>query len=938
MRVHILAKELNVSSKVVLEKCRAEGLGDIVKNHMSALNAGLEATIREWFSEGSHTTAVETAAPVDLERVRVRRRRQAAQSSSATAVEELEETDEGFDVDAEIEAPLSFPVGEAPAPLVEAPPAVLTRGPEAPAAPADQTSAVVAEAPPEAAQQAGAPAPAVEEQVAPSPLVETPSAEPATAQREAVAAHPASVAAPPRPGEGQRDEAAEQKAPARRPKPVVPAGPQNVPAPARISGPRVVRYEAPEQNLPTPRARPAARERSVAELGAGREPLKEAPRRSAKEEALERARAKGRRSTVRDSETQEKLLEWRDQDLAERRARLKGATGRRIHRRRSDGAGPGAATIPAGRKAAAVVNEPVTVREFCNATGVNQIQVCKALQTDHDLIAGINTILPLEVVQLMALELGIELEVVPAKSALDRLEEEFAQRERRNLQSRPPVVTMMGHVDHGKTSLLDAIRRSRVVDDEDGGITQHISSYHLKRGDIAVTFLDTPGHQAFTAMRARGANLTDIVVLVVAADDGVMPQTIEAMNHAKAAGTPIVVALNKIDLGRQNEMKIFGQLAEHELAPVAWGGTTEVVGTSAVTGEGIDKLLETLTTLAELMELTADPTVDAAGRVIEAETRQGVGAVARVLVQEGVLSVGDIVVCGNAYGKVRALVDDRGKRIKQAGPGIPAEIWGLSDVPGAGDRFYRVDNMQRASGIADEVSQARLIQARAGTQKALSLEDALRQRDAGEIPELNVILKADVQGSVDALRHTLSDIPSNQVRLNLRHAGVGPVNDSDILLAAASQAIVIGFRVQTTAGTHRLAEEHGVDVRQYLVIYDVVNDIRKALEGLLAPEEHVEARATLEVRQVFRVSKVGRVAGCMVVAGPVARDHLARVVRDGVVVRDRCPIASLRHFKDDVKEVRAGLECGIMLAGFDDVHVGDMIETVEVVKVARTLD
>ncbi len=910
MRVHILAKELNVTSKIVLEKCRAEGLGDVVKNHMSALGAGLEATIREWFSEGSHTTAVETAERIDLDKVRVARADMESAMASdevtghdatvSTALMDEPEVEETAPVEDVVEVPASEEVAEAVPEVVVEPIAPAEPEPVLPiAAEPDETVPdvqVVAEE---------APAPAAPEA---APAEEPPAA--AAVAAEAPAEAPPPVA-----------------------EPIKPAGPQNVPVPAQISGPRVVRYEAPDYDAARLRPRgprPPVGSSPGPDTGDVRRDVAKKPGR---DDANKRPR--GRRTVMHDTETTEKLMEWRDQDMAERRARLRGATGRRIHRRRSDGGG---ASTPAAPKTKATMSEPITIREFCNATGINQIRVYASLRREHDMLANINTTLAPEVAQLIALEFGIELEVVPARTALDLVEDEFANRERNHLEARPPIVTMMGHVDHGKTSLLDYIRKTRVVSGEDGGITQHISSYHYKRGDVAVTFLDTPGHEAFTAMRARGAHLTDIVVLVVAADDGVMPQTIEALNHAKAAKSPIVVALNKIDLGRDNEMKIYGQLSEHDLAPASWGGQTEVIATSATTGEGVDSLLETLTTLSELLELKADPTVAAKGIVIEAETKQGVGSVASAIVQEGTLRVGDMVVCGNACGKVRALLDDRGKRIKSAGPAMPVEIWGLNDVPQAGDRFYQVDSLQRASLIAGEVKATRLTESRSGTQKIMSLEEMLKHRDAGEIPELNCIIKADVQGSVDALRHMLDELPSDQVRLVIRHAGVGAVTDSDVLLAAASRAIVIGFRVQVSTGSRRVAEEHGVDVRNYLVVYDVVNDIRKALEGLLAPEERIEARGAAEVREVFKVSKVGKVAGCFVKDGPIHRSHFAKVLRDGVVVRSRTPIASLRHFKDDVKEVRAGFECGIMLADFTDVHVGDVIETFEVVKVARTLD
>jgi len=397
-------------------------------------------------------------------------------------------------------------------------------------------------------------------------------------------------------------------------------------------------------------------------------------------------------------------------------------------------------------------------------------------------------------------------------------------------------------------------------------------------------------------------------------------------------------AITKTDLGPYDENKLFGQLAEHGLTPSGdWGGEIDVIRTSAMTGEGIDELLEHLSTFAELHEFKADYAGDPLATVIEAETKEGVGAVVRVLVQEGKLRPGQTVVCGNAFGKVRALVDDQGQRMREAGPSIPCEVWGLDEVPSAGDRLYGLRSLQQAKAIAEEVRQERLSRSRVQTQKARSLEDVFKQRDADGIPELNVIIRADVDGSIDAMRHALSKLPTEQVNLAIRHAGVGAVTDGDVLLADASNAIIIAFRVAPMPTTRRLAEEHGVDVREYKVIYNVIEDIVKAMEGLLAPEERRETRGSLEVRQVFKVGRVGTVAGCYVTDGVIARDHRVRLLRDGVVVRAECEIASLRRFKDDAREVRQGMECGVRLEGFDDIKEGDVLEAYEIVKIARTL-
>ncbi len=920
MRVHILAKELNVSSKTIIEKCKAEGV-TVVKNHMSTLSAGLHATILEWFSEGTHATTVETADRVDLKKVRIRRRKASVGEQSGVAT-------------VDVEAPGDAETFAATAPADEAPAST-----DAEAKTSDDTKPGVPVASPDDATSEGAPAaPDVPEEPAEAVAEEAETAVATGAvSADAANAKTGDDAA----GDTPTDGPADSPSPA-KPVPVTPAGPQNVPKAAKLQGPRVVRYEAPDRDIPpvgrsrqrgqsyqspfAPRqgpapAGPGTRDRSVGD-------------KSGRKGAGQGAKRGGPGRTVTAGE---KLSEWRDRDLAERRERLAGATGRRIHRRRSVHSTGGPGRIATGPKTEATVQEPVRIKELCAASGLNFMQIFRVLKEEHNTLANVNMTIPTDVAQLVALHFGIELTVVPQRTALDALTEEFAKRPREHLAPRPPVVTMLGHVDHGKTSLLDAIRKTRVVDGEDGGITQHISSYHLDTGHGAVTFLDTPGHAAFTAMRARGAQLTDVVVLVIAADDGVMPQTVEAIRHAQAAKVPIVVAMNKIDLGDHDKLKLYGQLAEHELAPSEWGGDVDVLPTSATTYTGVAELIDHLAALSSVLDLKADPTLPAMGTALEAETKPGVGPVVQLLVQEGTLHVGDFVVCGNAFGKVRALIDDNGRRIKEAGPAIPVEVWGLDDVPSSGDRLYAVENLQRAKLIATEIKQARIERARIHVQKATSLEEMFKQRTSHEIPELNVVIKGDVDGSIAAMRQSLGEIPSDEVRLSIRHAAVGPVNDSDIQLAAACNGIVVAFRVDVPVGARRLADQLGVDIRPYRVIYDVCDDIRKALSGLLAPEERIEARATAEVRQVFRMTKIGMIAGCYVTSGTVDRNHLAKIVRDGVVVREGCKLASLKHFKDDVRTVRANMECGIRLEAFDDLHVGDRIELYEVLKIPRSL-
>lgn len=913
MRVHILARELGVPSKTIIAKCRAEGIGT-VKNHMSALTAGLHATIREWFSEGSPDTAVETTAPVDLEKVRVKRRLQAGGNGApATAVEPQEVAPTPT-----AEATTETPADSSTAVAVEMASTDI-EGPtelEAHAAPLKQ----------EAATLQVEPVSAIEAPVAPGePLIDRP---PDTTEVTESGTTVVEVTT-------------EAPSPPTTPERVKPAGPQNVPVPAKLRGPRVVRYE-PTTDLQPVRRGPSLRQRTAPEITPQ---TTDTTKPDARPKPVDRAAARrqarsGARQTVgRVGEAGERLAEWRDRDLAERKERLAGATGRRIHHRRATHATSSARPrTEAGPKTHATINAPVRMKDFCATTGLNFLQLFRVLREEHNLVANVNMTLLTETAQLLAMHFGIELTVIPMKTKLDELQEEFAKRKRDHLEPRPPVVAMLGHVDHGKTSLLDAIRRTRVASGEDGGITQHIGSYHLETSRGAVTFLDTPGHEAFSEMRARGANLTDVVVLVVAADDGVMPQTVEAINHAKSAEVPIVVALNKIDLGDQNELKIFGQLAERGLTPSGeWGGEVDVIPTSATTGTGVQQLIEHLADLSSILDLKADPRMPASGTVIEAETKPGVGPVARVLIQDGTLQIGDFIVCGNASGKVRALLDDRGQRIRKAGPSVPAEVWGLDDVPAAGDKLYQVETMQRAKEVATETRQRRIESGRAQSSKGATLEEMFLLRDAGEIPELNLIIKGDVDGSVEALRQALSKIKSDEVRLVVRHAGVGPVNDGDVLLAATCRGIAVAFRVDVPTGVRRLADRHGVDVRSYRVIYEMCDDIKKALEGLLAPEERVEIRGGADVRQVFNITKVGTVAGSLVSHGTLDRSHLVKVIRDGVVVREGCRLASLRRFKDDVKEVRSGMECGVRLEDFNDIHVGDRIETYEIVKVARTL-
>lgn len=502
-----------------------------------------------------------------------------------------------------------------------------------------------------------------------------------------------------------------------------------------------------------------------------------------------------------------------------------------------------------------------------------------------------------------------------------------------DLKSRPPVVTVMGHVDHGKTSLLDAIRHSKITETEAGGITQHIGASTVEIDGKKIIFLDTPGHEAFTAMRARGAQVTDIAVLVVAADDGVMPQTIEAINHSKAANVPIIVAINKIDKNGANPDRVKQELTEYGLVAEDWGGDTICVPVSAKTKEGINNLLEMILLVAEMQELKANPNRSAKGAIIEARLDKGRGPVATVLIQKGTLHVGDSIVAGTAYGKVRAMIDDKGKKVKAATPSIPVEVLGLSDVPNAGDIMYCVPDEKTARQIADIREEKRKAESYASGPK-VSLEELFSQIQEGKVKELNIIVKADVQGSAEAVKQSLEKLTNDEVKVRVIHAGVGAITETDVTLASASNAIVIGFNVRPDSMARQLAEKEKVDIKTYRIIYEAIDDITAAMKGMLEPEYKEVVTARLTVRNTFKVSSVGTIAGCYVDEGKINRNNDVRLIRNGVVVNEST-IASLKRFKDDVKEVAAGFECGLTIDKYNDIKEGDIIESYTMEEVAR---
>lgn len=572
----------------------------------------------------------------------------------------------------------------------------------------------------------------------------------------------------------------------------------------------------------------------------------------------------------------------------------------------------------------------VTVSELAGHFDLPATQLITELM-DMGVMASLNQPLTPESVELLADEHGFEIDYIE-----DPIEEELlavCEDEGGQEILRKPVVTVLGHVDHGKTSLLDSIRSAKVTDGEVGGITQHIGAYQVDVNNKKIVFLDTPGHEAFTAMRARGAQVTDIAVLVVAADDGVMPQTIEAINHVKAAQVPIMVAVNKIDKPDANPDRVKQQLSEHGLVSEEWGGDTIFVNVSAIRGDGIEELLEMILLLAEVGELKACPERTARGTVVEAKLDRGRGPVATVLVQDGTLTVGESLICGSIAGKVRAMNNDRGERIKTAGPSTPVEILGLNEVPLAGDAFQVVADDKVARQVAAKRA-AKLKEASRRIQR-VTLDDLFKQIQEGEVKDLNLILKADVQGSVEAVQDALNKLSLEEVQIKIIHTGVGAINESDIMLASASNAIVIGFNVRPDANARKLAEQDQVDVRLYRIIYEAIEDIKNAVTGMLKPIMKEVVLGQAEVREIFKVSRLGNIAGSYVIEGKITRNAMIRVIRDGTVVHDNGKIDSLKRFKDDVKEVLTGYECGILLENFNDLNEGDIIEAYTMEQVKR---
>lgn len=893
LRVFQLAKEIEVKSASIVSKCQAEGLD--IKNHMSTLSVGLAETVREWFSEGDHTTTIETSERVDLKKVKKKTKRKTK-----------------------------------------------TKSKEGDGARAGETAVTVLDATAEDSSAAEVPVKKKKTTKKAAPI-ETIGSEEVNTQTavdtDGVEATDETLKPPPVKKEAKK-----------KTKPLEPF----VPTPAQLQGPKVIRVERADEISPPPSrstGRPPATPTETLAIGS-KAPSQSVGGRGGRSKRLDdsgqtgtdkKTKRSGRHRGRQDQASPVGAEKWGDRDWQERQERLAQASGTKLHRRErrlaqdeTAGGEKGVAGPPVPIEVAAI-KEPITVKELSSAIGVRSGEIMGKLM-GMGIMATINQVIETEAAEMIALEFGVELTVEAKVMLLDKLRESFDENVSEDeLEPRAPIVTFLGHVDHGKTSLLDSIRKSSVVTGEAGGITQHIGSYLYDDGKRKVAFLDTPGHKAFTAMRARGATMTDIVVLVVAADDGIMPQTEEAINHAKAAGVPIVVALNKMDLPNADENRVLGQLAEKELVPTSWGGDVEVVKTSAETGVGISDLVEYLDYVTELNQLKAKATGPATGWVVEAEMTQSQGVVTRFLVKSGTLKPGDIIVSGGAYGRVRTIIDATGKSLKSAGPATPVQMTGLDEVPVAGDRFFVVDSISQAKEIADE-QRAQHREKTLAQRRQITLDNLFNEIKAGEVKELNVIIKADFQGSVDVLKQSVMELNTSEVAIRVLHAAVGGISESDVLLAEASNAIIIGFQVVADEYSRSLAESEGVEMRLYRVIYQITDDFKKALEGLLTPSIEEKSLGRTEVRQIFKVSRLGSIAGCAVLDGVIQRKAKMRLVRDSVVIRDNMSIESLRRLKDDATEVRKGLECGIKLAGFDDIKEGDVMEAYENIEISRTLE
>lgn len=944
IKVSELATELDVPSKAILEWLHRNGLGETIKTHNSTMPFGLAETVRTdgagelRASSGGGTATAVAEAPAEAERPTHKTTRGHKKKGEEGHEEVAPEPAEAAPAAPEVEASAS--------PAVEAEPVAPVAEVAAPVAPPIEPAPEAPAAPPVEEVQGEAvlvPAPALE--AAPPPAVPVELAPPAETPAAAAEA-PAPVAPTKKPAHPAHPKAAKKELPKRAP--VVPAPQLLVPAPAKIQGPRVVREEAPDVvAAPRPR-RPLGTGTGPAFVQArpqgGRGVRSSTDEEGSTDDTAEKKKvgpAKGRAGTLssrrrgldgRRGEAMEKLREYSEADLQERRNRLSGASSYRSSfdntLKRSE-RGHGARAV-AARATIVEVEEPVTVKNLAIALKIKANDLIMKLMR-QGVMANINQSLDVDTAAAMSLEYGLELKIKKQATLEEQLEKEFDERQPdpANLVTRPPVVTILGHVDHGKTSLLDKIRHTDVAAGEAGGITQHTAAWMVTVGEgdaqKRVTFIDTPGHQAFTSMRARGANMTDVVVLVVAAPEGVQPQTIESINHARAAGVPIVVAMNKIDRTDSNPDMVLGQLAAQNLNPVEWGGDVEVVRTSATTGQGIQDLIEILDYQSQLLDLKADPTAPARGVVVESFMDEGLGPVATVLVQDGTLKRGDVLLAGSGYGRIRSLLNDRRQMIDEAGPSTPVIVSGLGSLPDAGDKFYVVDDVEQARAITEE-RQNHARQEQLAQRNQVTLESILGSMKEQSVKEIRLIIKGDVQGSVETLSATVTQANTNEVKIRVIHTAVGPISESDVELADASDAVIIGFHVAPDDAARAMAEQRRVEIRLYRVIYELLDDLKKALSGLLEPEVREKFHGRAEIRQVYKFSKVGNIAGCMVVDGHIQRGSKIRLIRNGTIVTESLTIETLRRIKEDVREVKQGFECGIKLAGYDDIKQGDVLE------------
>ena len=919
IRISALAKDLGVESRVLVE--RAQQLGLNVKSHTSLIEDADAEHLRRMLKGGR--TRVEKKPPIVMApppAAPPKKGRKAEKKPAAPKVAKKKEPAEAVAALPAAKAGVA-PVAEA---AVVAPPKVphKRKAGEAPAAPEVKVEPAVKEearpaaaaAAPVAPQTRVAPAPAVPAKVAAEVKHKGPVA-PGPAAITGAPAHPRAVGP-------------HLPAPTTRPAAHPPRmGVVLPPAGAKPAGERPVVKPPVFVKMPS---RPVARP-PVASLPPVI-PVADAP--TTRVEVIEEKFAEQEAEARRRGKVIKKISPVKNGEEAPATIKAGQAPVRRFRRPMRRWTSSSVARVEVPRATKFALEEPVTVKSFSETVGVKANAILgKLLQ--QNIVATMNHILDEETVQKMAGEFKVEITLKKARDLEQELTAAIPPDRPEDLRPRPPVVTFLGHVDHGKTSLLDFIRKSHVTAGEAGGITQHIGAYKVVRNGRSVVFLDTPGHEAFTAMRARGANVTDVVVLVVAADDGVQPQTEEAISHARAAKVPIVVAINKCDKPTANPLRVKQQLVGLDLTPEEWGGSTVCVEVSALTGKGVDEMLEMLALEAELLELRANPSGPARGTVLEARISQERGAVATVLVRNGTLRRGDVMLAGHAWGRVRAMADDRGRLVKEAGPATPVEVYGLSKVPDASDNFIVLQDAEKARMIAEDRARRKRL-ASLVAREHVTLENLYSRIAEGNVRELPVVLKADVKGSIEVLQKQLTDIGTTEVKIHILHSGVGGISQSDVLLADASDGIIIGFHVVPEESARRVAEEKGVDIRLYEIIYKVIEDLKKALSGMLAPEKKEVVIGHVHIRTTFKVSKVGTVAGCFVTDGKLVRNANIRLIRENVVIYTG-KMASLKRFKDDVREVREGFECGIKIEGYDDIKIGDVIEAFEVHEIARTV-